>query len=379
MIVTNKERTVKRLFFRNYGVALTAGGLLGPVVLDAPPAGACSLEPLPPALVGYPDEGAIDVPTDVLPIYAVGLAWAGLREPFELQSPFPTEGLPASFELVDNAGAITPLFVGGDAGSFVELVPETELTPMTHYVLRSLADRSVGDGLQLSFTTGDGPLTTLPAPPVAALQHYSFEADAPTSCSPLSHGTCIYFSAAAPAGVYIEGRQFQAGTGYATSSPLLSRTPFIVNLSGMNQGTHFDCIELRNRAPNGTFSDSITRCRGDGELQDIRGSEAIACTEFGMAQDGQLLSTEPAEGDESDTAELADTTDAVDRNDDPAGSPTPATTPDVAVAALSADRSSCSLSVGDYNEAGRQLTYAMLLVLLAFRRTWRQASPSKSS
>jgi hypothetical protein len=263
------------------------------VLFDGAPAEACSYPTPPPKLTGYPPDGAVGVPIDVRPIYD-HQALSQVLIPRDLSVYVPPEELAPAFELVDDAGAVTPLRFGVGGGAwFIELVPPTFLAPRTHYTVRTIAEMTVaGEVLQASFTTGDGAFGEAPGPFDAAIQHYTLKSDTPTSCSPWPHGTCIYFpEPSLESGVFVQG--IHLWEGRMDSNAYLSRTPWFVDLAGIDQGTPFDCIQLRRRAPNGALGEATVRCRQDGELYDVRGSERIACGAAGITQDDRLVSSLP--------------------------------------------------------------------------------------
>ena len=254
---------------------------------------ACSYAAPPPALKGYPEEGALGVPTDVRLIYEV----AGVASTELLASVYPgrvaDDDFPepefAPLELVDEAGVVTPLELTSGGGSWLfELAPRAALLPRTHYLLRTTESLSEDGELRLSFTTGDGPLTTLPEPPSVEIEHY-FSESIGDSCSPEPHGSCLRFAEQA-AGFYIEARPYlQAEPHFG--DVYLARKPWFFDITGVEN--RLDCIEFRTRAPNGALSDPIERCRADGPLYEIAGPSNIACTAGGITQKGQLLSAAP--------------------------------------------------------------------------------------
>lgn len=345
-------------------VALAGG--FGVMLSDAPVAVACSIPAPPPELRGYPDDGAVGVPTDVLPIYDRTGAFSALIDPYAPDGAMPLEERASLFELVDESGVVIPLVVGDAVGWFIELIPPAELAPRARYTLRTSASQSVGAGLELSFTTGDGPHASPPEPPIAFIEHYTLTSDNPTTCSPWPAGTCISFPEPAP-GEYIEEQGFQRGTLSRSSSGYLSNTSRFTDITGINQGT-YDCIDLRTRAPNGTFSLPLTLCREDGERYDVRGSENIECTAAGMTQDGRLVSALPPP-----TAAPSNDEPALDPPTPDAGAPIEptnvvTTTSDDDTALLSADDTRCTVTGGSGSAPPSAPWYALPLLLLPLRR-----------
>lgn len=312
---------------------------------------ACSTPEPPPALVGYPEDGSVGVPTDVLPIYNPARFVNALSALPDDNSGGNAQRLASVFELVDDEGSVTPLEIGGGGGvSFVELVPPADLAPRTRYTLRTTKEHSMDNGLQLSFTTADGPLATPPEPPSANLEHYSLISDEPTSCSPWPAATCISISDSKP-GVYVEEVELDAEGNIRSPYVYLFNGSMFTDIAGIDQGTSFDCVELRTRAPNGVFSDSVTLCRQDGELFDLRGSEDIACTPQGITQDGNLMNALPPAADAAEpTGSSASSADADE--------------------SLSEQPASCSLHAGSSTSRNALLLGAVSL-LLALRRRLR--------
>jgi hypothetical protein len=236
---------------------------------------ACSVALPPPELFGYPENGAADVPTDVLPMYRRSRLEGYRGEP--------------SFELSSAAGQSVPLTKSSGGGWYIELRPSQDLDPSTRYVLRASGESDEAP-LQIEFTTGDGPLSEIPAPPAIGLQHYTLRSFTPTTCSPWENGTCVSFPDASD-GVFVEATHFVSGVDNSDDGYLyVSRDPWFINIAGLpDQGTPWDCVRFRNRAANGSLSEPTVRCREDGELVAIVGSEDIACTSQGITQDGLPL------------------------------------------------------------------------------------------
>lgn len=331
---------------------------------------ACSYAAPPPALQGYPEPDAAAVPTDVRPIYESRLFYAAVQQPDPAIVADDTLPRPSPFELVDEAGVITPLLLGNGGAWYMELVPSAELAPRTRYVVRTVAEKVIGERLQLSFTTGDGPVSAPPAPPSAELEHYTLTSATPSSCSPLPTGTCLRFPEPSP-GVYVQVDHFQQGTPFRDDAHYLSREPWFSDIAGIHQGHPFDCMELRARAPNGVLSEPVTRCRGDGLLYDIRGSEAIACTVAGITQDGRLLSARvddgpPVEEDDVSGADAPTGTPPAAAAAGPAA-PAPIDVTSAAPDVASAQRSSCGL-VTPGRSSVSLLWAAVALLALPLRR-----------
>jgi MYXO-CTERM domain-containing protein len=259
-------------------VLLVAG--VGPAMSG--PARACSIVLGPPVLRGTPADGAVDVPTDVVPVYDVIAAqMAGSSQ----------------FFLTDDAGqttAVTP------KQSFIwsfELFPAVPLRPLTRYTLHGSwpATTSVPGQteLSLSFTTGPGASTDVPVAPTASLAHYQVTSMMVNSCSPPHTGSCVAIPQDTLTRVsYIDsfGQEVASRAGDGTFLPYLMTGPFFTDLSGINQGTNFECIKLQTRVANGTFSDDATiLCGRDAPTFQLTGSDAVACTPAGITQEGKLV------------------------------------------------------------------------------------------
>ena len=139
-----------------------AFAVLGLVGADV--ANACTVAAPPVALVGVPADGATGVPTDARPTYNIFTS--------RLDN-LPTQI--AQFELVSASGATVPLAVRRTVWSHFELVPPSELEPLTTYTLRGRWTPSYPPEevtLALSFTTGAGRVDSVPAAPSASMRHY---------------------------------------------------------------------------------------------------------------------------------------------------------------------------------------------------------------
>jgi hypothetical protein len=250
------------------------------------PVRACSIALPPPALEGIPADGDVAVPTDVRLIYDL---FAAHLTALAVQSP--------EFELTDASGQILRLVQRPPSVGKLELVPENQLQPLTVYRLRGHwreASPSAGETtLSLSFTTAAGPAVA-PSPPVASMQHYAFREVALSSCDPQSTGTCVSIPASTTVAVtYIDS----FGQEVADFSPdglevvgYLRGGPFFDNLSGLDQGTNFECVKLRTRALNGSLSEPVVLCGKDAPTFELRGTANIACSPAGLTHDGHLVS-----------------------------------------------------------------------------------------
>jgi hypothetical protein len=261
--------------------------LVGAVGLAVPvPANACSIALGPPALRGTPADGAVGVPTDVVPVYD-GIA-AQVSE----------SSLPAAtFVLTDDAGQSTAVTAKQSFVWNFELFPAALLQPLTRYTLYgswpAMTSIPGQTELSLSFTTGDGPSTDVLAAPTASLAHYQLTSMTLNTCAPPHTGSCVAIPADTLARVsYIDsfGQEIAWRAPDGTFQPYLMTGPFFTDLSGINQGTNFECVKLQTRAANGTFSDGATvLCGRDAPTIQLTGSDAIACTPGGITQQGKLV------------------------------------------------------------------------------------------
>jgi hypothetical protein len=217
----------------------------------------------------------VSVPTDVVPYYSK-IATRTL------------DVVVIPWSLVSSDGDAVTLEIQENYGQF-EIVPGAPLQPNTEYTLSATLNTEwdgTGDSLveKVTFTTGAGPYDGVPLPPDASLTHYRFDDTLSSSCSPWESGTCVAFGQRLPVvGIYIDefGQELH---------PALHTAAFFTNLSGVDQGTNFDCVQLRTRAPNGALSEPTELCRDDGPLYTLdRDEEDIACTTRGLEQGGELV------------------------------------------------------------------------------------------
>jgi hypothetical protein len=264
------------------GLVVAVAAFAAPT-FSAGPIDACSTAPPPLTLVGMPADGESNVPTSVVPVYDIVPLLSNLDES--------RLGL-ATFELVSDAGVSVPLAARMTYIWHFELVPERALLPRTAYALRAVLPASSqmpeSVTLGLSFTTGDGPLDQVPVPPPARIEHWvSSGVTNYNSCSPSMNGTCISFESGTAIDALFVG----------SSEHYLYFDAFLTDLTGVDQGTPYTCVELRTRALDGTTSDPLTLCRGDGARFPVSGNiNGLECTENGLMRDGAPIDAEP-EGD----------------------------------------------------------------------------------
>lgn len=248
---------------RDLAVALSCVAL-GLAFASPRSARACSTAPSPAALVGYPGDGETNVPTDVVPFYNIAIARIA-------------DVATAQFALTSAAGDTMAVQAELSHAWHVDLVPVEPLQPNTSYRIGlSLPDGESVSGV--SFTTSAGPFQGVPAPPTASLQHYQFASSVPySSCSPSRTGTCVALSKGLPV------EMTHLWNGNADHYVYLYEGSVFANLSGIDQGTPFDCIRLRSRAPNRVYSAAVQLCRDDGPLVTLT-SDEITCTAEGLMQ-----------------------------------------------------------------------------------------------
>ncbi len=251
---------------------------------------ACSTIRPPPALVGFPSDGATDVPTDVVAFYDMTLAH------------FDVTGLPdMNFVIRSAAGAEIGATAQKAYAWQFELTPMESLEPNTEYILETTLPAYDGEPAttgRVAFTTGAGPLSAAPEAPTGVfLQHYRINRKPLSSCDPHPSGTCLALPAGAALTATYTWQEEEQSPSYLLEQPL-----FIRDLSGINQGTPFECINLRTRAANGTLSPPTTLCGAGAPLFEL-GDTDIACTPDGLTLRGQLAS-------EMDPGELAADPDA---------------------------------------------------------------------
>lgn len=259
---------------RDLAAALCAAALAW--VLAAPSsAEACSIPAPPAALLGYPANGQVGVPTDVVPFF--DMSTAGIGDPAT-----------ATFELLSTGGDAIAVRLEQRYAWKVELIPASPLLPNTEYLIRLALPngQSVGD---VEFTTGGDAYEGTPAAPSAWLQHYRLDNTAYTSCSPAPTGTCVALDGPLPVEVSYASRG-----GVDPTFVYLHQESFLTNLSGLEQGTPYECLILRARAPNGVFSEPVERCRDDGPLVTLSNVARLTCTSAGLFHES-LPRPEPVE------------------------------------------------------------------------------------
>jgi hypothetical protein len=111
-------------------------------------------------------------------------------------------------------------------------------------------------------------------------QHYRFHGPL-SSCDPQNTGSCVAFAQGPVVANFIDefGQEHE---------PYLWQKPVLSNLSGIDQGTNFLCMNLRSRAPDGTLSSPISLCTDDGPLLELSGSSQIRCSAAGLTQGDPL-------------------------------------------------------------------------------------------
>jgi hypothetical protein len=250
--------------WRRLGAIAAAGAVLAIGVFDNRTASACSWITPPPALRGYPSDGAEGVPTDVVPFFSNEV---DLRD--------------ATVILTSAAGDAIAARLASAQQAIIEVTFEKALQPNTTYTLVAKLGRPAGpesvESLSLSFTTGAGPVSAVPAPPEANFHSYRF-GHRVSNCSEME-GTCVAVTSALP----VEATVTDAAGNHSEYVHLRSE-PWFSDLMGTS-----DCLKLRTRAPNATYSLPIVLCGEDVPPFTICGSERILCTSEGITHDGALL------------------------------------------------------------------------------------------
>ena len=256
---------------------------------------ACSTVAPPVSLVGYPADGQADVPTNVVPFYNVAFARID-------------DVATARFELTSSDSAVISMRAEQSHVWHADLLPSELLQPNTEYRIEvSLPNGEMVPGV--SFTTGAGPFEGAPPPPSASLQHYQFAPDVPlSSCSSSQTGTCV-----ALAGDLATDVTYLWNGNADPTYVYLYEGSFFTTLSGLDQGTSFDCV--RSRGPNGVYSAPVELCRDDGPLLTLSGSDQITCTAKGLLQGSAPNEPEDSPSDPNAVPEADDAADAGHANE----------------------------------------------------------------
>jgi hypothetical protein len=264
-------RSMQGVFSARAAVALAALAL-GSAWTE--PASACSMIAPESGLVGYPSDGDARVPVDVVPYY----------DPFRAN----VDGVTlanARFVLSSATGATVSLTAVSEHAQLI-LTPHSELEPDTAYTLEATLPARSGTMEivdSIAFTTGSA-RAAAPSPPSGAfLQHYRLHQQSRDSCSQWAAGTCV----AIPSGHVVVAKYIDE-FGQEHPSQLWPQSTFI-NLSGIDQGTNYECIKLQTRAANGALSDAVTLCgRGAPRFEIV--AESVECTAEGLgAENGAAV------------------------------------------------------------------------------------------
>jgi hypothetical protein len=237
---------------------------------------ACSYFPGWADFDGFPQAGAANVPTDVVPIY---------RNPLE---GFPRVGA-VTFSLESADGTRVALEARAVESrtlvKWTELRPASALQPNTRYTLRALAvyDQTYATRAStessLEFTTGSSATSPLSAPGEVQLQHFVFGELLPGNCAAgPSTGTCLNL----PKDVLYQVREPPPAAGFGEKLELLRGPSFVEQLGEYGRRL---CVELRQRAPNGDFGPLRMLCHDQGPLYLLGrpgDGQSIACTSAGM-------------------------------------------------------------------------------------------------
>jgi len=218
-----------------------------------------------------PSADQVAVPTDVVPVYDLE---ALLRGTGVLQG----DGF--DFSLWDAQGeevAFTQERVGS---SHIAIKPAAELLPFSTYVFDATLPQldAPEQALQLSFTTGAGPLGELPLPPLhASLQRFSAPQGGGAVCEP-AEGLCV----ALPAGELIEVTFLDQSQD--VPAPALHAGSYLTFLPPLTAHPAELCLQLRRRALNGSFSAPEVVCGPFNEVSVLEGNPVAHCTDQGLVE-----------------------------------------------------------------------------------------------
>ncbi|HMJ16186.1 MAG TPA: Ig-like domain-containing protein [Polyangiaceae bacterium] len=234
---------------------------------------ACS-QPAPPVeLIGYPADGATQVPTDVRPIYDT--IRANTLQASALAS--------ATFEIRSSNGTVIPATAALSPYAWhFELTPQQPLAANTSYALVATLPARDGGTVKdsVTFTSGSAPAAPPRAPHDLFLQNYHYSGPV-NSCGPIQRATCV----AVPAGQFVVMAPPPpfAGTTYLLREAELTS---VFTASSTNLPPS-GCLTFRTRAPNGSLSEPVLRCAEASPHFELSGSAQIGCTPEGLTQDGR--------------------------------------------------------------------------------------------
>lgn len=239
---------------------------------------ACSMPAPPPELVGYPAEGATEVPTDVVPIFDT--IRANITQAGGVAN--------STFELRSAGGALVPVDAALAPYTWqFELTPQQSLEPNTTYTLvatlYTYPNRPVT--ASVGFTTGAGPAAPAARPSDVFIQNYRYQGPINT-CGPSQTGTCV----AIPSDRFVVIRP--TSPFFPQSSYLLRSSEITTALkAGMPpELPPAGCLEIRTRSPNGSLSEAVLRCAEWAPLLELPDSNAIGCTSQGLTKNGEVVS-----------------------------------------------------------------------------------------
>ena len=239
-------------------------------------ASACSTRPPLPTLSGYPSDGELEVPTDVVPFYDTASLSATNRRITEVK-------------LTSSEGDVLVARTAAAQLRTIELTLGEALQPNTQYTLEAtlnaFEDTDPVETLTLTFTTAAGPVSAPPAPPQGFLRQFQFAVRPKSSCDLGEYGTCVVLSSGFP----VEATYIDA-SGQESPYVFLYREPWITDLTGISSHSA-SCVKLRARGANAIYSLPVVFCGADAPTFTIRGSEKIACTSQGLTQDGALVTS----------------------------------------------------------------------------------------
>jgi len=239
-----------------------------------------ALPRLPPRLWGVPASGREGVPTNVVPAFDAAYLGIGLERTLD--------GL--QFALRTSAGQEIPIDVSLSQGAgYLSIQPARPLEPYTTYLLEAVILQPIArddpDSLSLSFTTGAGPLDSVPPPISGVVQHW-WSPEGASEDHP-GEGLCVGFPATA-GDELVETRYVKPESGNPDPAltdafyldATLEAEPFLTASGdgGRAASNYHDlCVRLRRRAIDGSFSAPTTACSSYAPIYVVdRGYDAQA-------------------------------------------------------------------------------------------------------
>lgn len=213
-------------------------------------------------LDGVPADGDVDVPTDVIPYYAI------------LDRVDASDAL-ARFTITAKDGTVMLARFRVADETHYELAPDDPLQANTKYVLRAefvaTSFFNMAGSAEVHFTTGDGPVETPPEPPRARLIHYNL--DRASDCLP-SFGTCVSIGddrTVVVMSVADEKDMLGIVGGRGSFFSPIDLPP-----------TFLRCAQIRARALNGTLSEPIMLCGSTVVSLEFHDTDRLECSSEGL-------------------------------------------------------------------------------------------------